>query len=236
MMKAMQKSACALAILATTTLPALADSVDFTVKGTITPSACVPTIAGGGAIDYGDIKAEKLSPDNYTVLDVKSVEFSINCDAPTKVAIKAINNRAGSNATGEEGIGGAAISPAGLRFFGNQSSLPVTGLGLDGTTKIGGYATRFTLTAIADGVAATTLRSIDDKNTWLAQSVSQPLYGTDTLAHLSWTKTNAGTEPEALTTLSAEMDIQAYINKTSELDLSKPVELDGSTTIELVYL
>jgi len=30
--------------------------------------------------------------------------------------------------------------------------------------------------------------------------------------------------------------VQAYINKASELDLTKPVILDGLSTIELVYL
>jgi hypothetical protein len=30
--------------------------------------------------------------------------------------------------------------------------------------------------------------------------------------------------------------VQAYINKASELDLTKPIALDGLTTLELVYL
>ncbi|UXZ19937.1 DUF1120 domain-containing protein [Pseudomonas sp. YeP6b] len=44
-------SACALAVLATTSLSALADSVDVKVIGTITPASCKPTLAGGGVVD-----------------------------------------------------------------------------------------------------------------------------------------------------------------------------------------
>lgn len=38
------------------------------------------------------------------------------------------------------------------------------------------------------------------------------------------------------TTMNGKLLVQGYINKASELDLSKPVQLDGMTTLELVYL
>lgn len=42
--------------------------------------------------------------------------------------------------------------------------------------------------------------------------------------------------PRTFTNMSGTINVQAYINKTSELDISQPIELDGQTTIELVYL
>lgn len=229
-MNIMQKSAFTLAILAATSMPALAAGIDLAVSGTVAPSACTPTIAGGGAIDYGNIKADTLSADSYTVLDVKTVDFTITCDAPTKVAIKAINNRTGSNASGAEGIGGAAAAPAGMQGT-------VAGLGLDGTAKVGGYTLTFKPSDFADGKGAALVISDDNNATWKkAQRVNTSLYGTDALTHISWAGDENGTEPAPFTTLSAGLSVQAYINKASELDLSKPVTLDGSTTIELVYL
>ncbi|KFD14546.1 hypothetical protein GSMA_02017 [Serratia marcescens subsp. marcescens ATCC 13880] len=40
----------------------------------------------------------------------------------------------------------------------------------------------------------------------------------------------------AFTTVAGKLGVQAYITKTSELDLSKPINLDGLTSLELVYL
>lgn len=36
--------------------------------------------------------------------------------------------------------------------------------------------------------------------------------------------------------ITAEIEVQAYFNKKSELDLSKDVKLDGMKSIEMVYL
>lgn len=35
---------------------------------------------------------------------------------------------------------------------------------------------------------------------------------------------------------SYDIMVEAYINKTTDLDLTKPIALDGSATLELVYL
>jgi hypothetical protein len=44
------------------------------------------------------------------------------------------------------------------------------------------------------------------------------------------------TTPIQLNTLSGNLEVQAVINKTSELDLSSRVSLDGQATLELRYL
>jgi hypothetical protein len=43
-------------------------------------------------------------------------------------------------------------------------------------------------------------------------------------------------EPDAIKNVTIDLKVQAYINKASELDLTKPVILDGLTTLELIYL
>ena len=88
MMNAVKKTACALAVLATSTA-AMAESVDVKVIGTITPTACKPTLSGGGTVDYGIIPPASLKKDAFNQLDKRQLDFAITCDAPAKVAIAA---------------------------------------------------------------------------------------------------------------------------------------------------
>ena len=70
-----------------------ASSVDLTVKGLITPSACTPTLSNGGAVDYGKISAKDLKVDQQTFLDSQTVQFTVTCDAATLMAMEAKDNR-----------------------------------------------------------------------------------------------------------------------------------------------
>ncbi|MBH1930374.1 DUF1120 domain-containing protein [Serratia rubidaea] len=232
-MKQMQQSVCALAVLAATTLPAMAAStVDVRVIGTITPAACSPTLSGGGTIDYGAINPTTLSAADYTVLEEKQIDFAITCDAPAKVAIKAINGRPGTAAGSTEGPGGFGGSPVPLL---GDSGNRVVGLGLDGTAKIGGYAVAVKAgTVTADGTVVASVQSLDNGTTWMASPAgSLGAYGSVLLS--SWA-TGGTTTPIAFENLAGKLAVQAYLNHASELDLTKPVALDGLTTIELVYL
>lgn len=233
-----QKTVCALAVLAATSLPALAAStVDVRVIGTITPTACVPTLAGGGAIDYGAIHPTTLAADAYTVLAERTTTFSITCDAPAKVAVQFVNQRVGSLAgsTNETSTGGQP--PLGARdlLFGIGGNVYGAGLGMDGTRQIGGYSMRMPPgTFIIDGNTA--VDSIYRNYTTDAFAASaNGIVFSNQQRQISWAATGS-LLPVAFTTLSGQLMVQAYINKSSELDLTKPVVLDGLTTIELVYL
>ena len=73
-----------------------ASTVDLTVKGLIVPSACTPSLSGGGVIDHGKIYAKDLNPDKNTV---------VNCDAPIQFALHSIDNRAASGSSIRYGLG-----------------------------------------------------------------------------------------------------------------------------------
>ncbi|MEG5569404.1 DUF1120 domain-containing protein [Enterobacter bugandensis] len=230
----MQKSVLALAVLATASLPALAESVDVRVTGTITPVACTPTIAGGGTIDYGTIDPASISDTDYTVLPEKQVDFSIACDAPAKIAIKAINGRPNTLAGATEGVSGGK---APVVIFGS-SNIHAFGLGLDGTARIGGYGIRLAKgTVQADGTAADSIYRNTPTDAWVSTSGTGvgSLINAPSVRHVSWAAAGK-VEPVAFTNMTGKLGVQAYINKGSELDLSKPVTLDGLTTIELVYI
>lgn len=235
MMNQLQKSVCALAVLAATTVPALA--VDLQVSGTINPAACTPTLSG--AVDYGAILPDTLSETEYTALGQRNVNLAITCTAPAKVAIAATNMRSGSAAadTAESGYNNAVASPVDLLGY----RLAAVGLGLNGEEKIGGYTVAIDLaSATADGSSVLLTRSLgtaEPGDTWTANAATgvYPIIHTSAQrVFMSWGD-SAGV-PLAADTFAATLNVEAYINKTSALDISKPVTLDGLTTIDLFYL
>ncbi|CAI1827601.1 DUF1120 domain-containing protein [Serratia quinivorans] len=211
-----------------------ADSVDLKVIGTITPVACIPTLSGGGTVDYGTIKADTLKVDDYTVLPLKTLDFSITCDGRTKVALQATNGRIGSLAGVTEGVTGAAATP--VAFPDLSGSNGAVGLGLDGVAKIGGYGLVINPTSItADGIAVDAIQWSDSGSTAWTKTTVGSIYNNTLGRRLSWAATGT-LIPVTFKIMAAKLDVQAYINKTSELDITKPIKLDGLTTLELVYL
>lgn len=230
MMNQLNKTLLALVVLVSAGQAMAADSVDIKVIGTITPASCTPTLSGGGTVDYGTIKASTLSATDFTVLDEKSLDLSITCDAPAKVAIKAINGRPDTAAGVTEGGGGFAVSPVAL---GTKGTAHVAGLGLDGTTKVGGYNVALADSGnTLDGTAAANLISDDNGSTW---SSGSDVMNDSAVRFISWGD-EGSTAVKAFTTMNGKVLVQGYINKSSDLDLTKPVQLDGMTTLELVYL
>lgn len=72
--------------------------------------------------------------------------------------------------------------------------------------------------------------------TWTKGNTKSSLAtSSDQLTLTSWAA--SGTLlPTALKNLASTLSVQAYINKASALDMTKPVKLDGLATIEVVYL
>ncbi|KFC76669.1 DUF1120 domain-containing protein [Buttiauxella agrestis] len=227
MLKNIKLKFCALAILTCTSqLVMAADSTDVHVLGSIAPAACTPILSGGGVVDYGTIKTNALAATDYTTLDVKTVDLSITCSSPTQIGIKAINGRMGSLAGGTEGVGGGSNPPVALSV-----SNHVVGLGLEGDAKIGGYGIGYGVPML-DGVAVSNVWRNSASTSW-SNSASPNLYGTGAEIITSW---GNNALPVAFTTMTVPVKVQAYINKASELDLSKQVKMDGLTTLEMVYL
>lgn len=234
MLKVMQKSACALAVLAVTATSVMAtESVDVKVIGTITPDACSTTISGGGVADYGTIKANVLSSDNYTILDEKKLKLTISCDAPTKVAVKAIDGRLNSLAGATEGAAGAGLSP--ISYGTTSEFYPAVGLGLDGERKIGGYSVFFSDVTIDSSSDTTCIIQREGNPTW-SNNYMNSAYDVNSVSNVSWKVGTGDNTPASLTNLSGTVSIKGFINKASELDLTHDIQLDGLTTIELVYL
>lgn len=216
---------------------AVEDSVDVKVTGQIVPPACVPAVSGGAVFDLGTIKAATLAKDDYTLLAKKDLTLTVTCDSPMKVAFSGIDARAG---TAVPPVGKGLISSGATVTEGDSS---VMGLGTTTEGKnIGGYKMAFLTNEInftLDGVKADTtpIRSEDGGSTWNA-------YGCPNCAWISPQSTNTftsfaaqgTTEPLAFTTMSSKLRVQAAINKGSELDLTKVINIDGLMSIQLTYL
>ncbi|HEF4757823.1 TPA: DUF1120 domain-containing protein [Pseudomonas putida] len=185
-----------------------ASSVDLTVTGLITPSACTPTLANGGVVDYGKISAKDLNADKTTPLGEKGVELYVTCDAATLVALEPKDNREGSS------------SVDGKQNF---------GLGLiNGTEKLGRMALYLDAT-IADGVSVRRIRSEDGGLTW---SANARLSNGD-LTSVADTNILA---PLPFQTLTGRLTAAAVIAPTKDLTLTNEVSIDGSVTLTVRYL
>lgn len=193
---------------------ALAATTDLTVTGTITPAACVPAFANGGIIDYGTLavtELEDLNQNQYR-LPQKTLNFAIDCSAPTTFALITTDNRRDSD--------------LGLSLF---------SLGRHQDQLIGTYRVRWSSeNVLLDGVQGTTVESLNSGSSW---SIVSNSFFEDTG---SWPQfrlgfsTGAVPRPTAASSLRVEMDIHGSIQK--DLPFSDLIRLDGNATVELLYL
>jgi len=229
-MKAVQKTLLAVMLAATANHAfAAGDSVDVRVIGQIVPAACTPALSGGATIDYGTIKAETIAKDDFTILPVKSLNFTLTCEAAAKVALtSAVDSRSGT-----------AVNPVGKSLFGRTivANTTLMGLGQADGKNIGSYAmlidgasTKLDGTTTPDSIV-----SSDVGMSWVKAAVGDVWLGANKFYLYSWA--NAGElEPVAFTTLTGTLKVQAAINKGSELDLTKAVTLDGMSSVQVYYL
>lgn len=214
-----------------------ATSIDIQVVDVLAPPACNVTLGNNGVVDYGNILVSRLNNavNAYTLLDEKRINLNIQCESNTLVAIKGSSNRRGTLAGVAEGaLNGSGFAP--VQLFG-LPEVAATGLGLSNGKKIGGFGMKLVQShATANGVAVDQIyRYPSSPNSWSKNSWSGVILHPTNDRQTSWGTPSSNT-PVAFSSLNAELGIQAYINKKSELDLSKPVTLDGSVTLELIYL
>lgn len=184
-----------------------ASTVDLTVKGLITPSACTPSLSSGGVIDHGKISAKDLRPDNPTRIGTHVMTMAVVCDSAIRFALHSVDNRAGSSISTFD-----------------------YGLGLiNGTQKLGWFQLRL-LNPIADGVAVQPIASFNGQDNWYSEQFW------DSGLYMSVATMDDATQPVAMKELMVDLEMTTSIARTDGLDLSNEVTLDGSATLEVKYL
>ncbi len=203
--------ACAAACLMTcTSALQAASSIDLSVTGVITPSACTPNLSDGGKVDFGKIAAKDLSVDRPTELPDVTLKLSVNCDAETLFALHGRDNRRGSS-----------IYSALSEYY---------GLGLiNGDQKLGAYRIGV-YNPVAD-TAVYPLFSFDYGKTWLVNSSGSYM------GHEYWNAFGLVMDtPIALKNVTVDLLIATTIAPARDLTLTQEVPLDGSATVDVVYL
>lgn len=226
---------CAFSLLAI--LPAslaAAPAAELKVTGTIVPSACQLTLDNNGLVEYGKIPTTTLNRNTFTPLALKGMYFNIKCEAPARVAILAKPARGVSAVNKDGALGELADSGITLGGINVPGKATAAGLGLHNSKGIGGYALVIHPTFHKADNKAVKLILSDNTVSWAGVSTIQPMFYESRTLHFSWS--SDGKQPSSHTNFVGAFQIQAYINKSTELDLSKEVKLDGLATLELFYL
>lgn len=211
--------------LALATLPLLtvgstalaASTTDLSLQGLITPTACTPLLSSGGVIDYGKISQQDLNLDRGTRLPARTLVLTLGCDGLSRFALRMGDNRDGTATVNSE------------IYY---------GLGLDGSgNKIGLYSMTFDpAQTSADAMAPVYgTESTTGGVAWRTANRNRIDIGAS--SYLGFTDSEGSTAgPAAIQTLSSTVTVQTVINAKQNLDLSRDVLLDGSATLEVVYL
>lgn len=207
------------AILTFVSLGAHASTTDVSLAGTLTPSACTPSLALGGRVDYGDLSIPDLpiDPDDptHSILPPRNLTLLVSCGVPTPLALVATGNRRDSNSAGEARTFGLGNTPTG--------------------EPIGFYTAGWSgSTVLLDNLPATTLYSTDQGQTWtpLTSALFKHL-GDRPDTRFGFAATG-NTSPTPARHLSLELEVSGWVrNDTQHFDQSL---MDGSLTVEVQYL
>lgn len=224
------------------------------VTSSLRAIACTPVVSNSGKVDYNIIQASELSDNAITVLPARTLNLTIACDATTNVAIRARSNRphSTSNATNENEIGSSLVSSDAI-LAGLGKNLPlglpdltqafVAGLGNTENQKIGGYILNLPFTLIRlDGKTVKakywTQTEPSVSTLWNHETDLKANGGslfTGTASYFSFGTDVSSVIPSPFKYFEGILVIQAYIVGKKDLNLTLPLHLDGSSTIELYY-
>jgi hypothetical protein len=207
----------ALPLLCGAALTHAASTVELTVSGLITPMACTPVFSGGGVIDFGKISRQDLNLTNGTRLPLKYLTLTVSCNAPGRFVLLMRDNRDGTA---------------------HVDSEIYYGLGLDnGGNKLGVYSLSFDprQTVVDDLAVVYGTESTTGGVAWRTSNSNPINIGSRSL--LGFTELEGSTAgPSAIKNLTSTVTLEAVINARQNLDLSAETRLDGSATLEVMYL
>lgn len=215
-------SAVALAVAAMVASGAAqAQTVNVQVTGKILPQSCTPTLGGGGVVDYGDIPAASINQATYTVLPTKQLSFSISCAAPVRAIVSTVDNRASSRIP--DILLDTMLLPDQFNY----------GLGTHAGANVGGYSLRLARDSFtADAALVQPISSNDQGNSWQISGGE--------MSHLANMRSSWSTPgiaaPVTFNSLAGTIEVRTAINKGQNLPLQNVVPIDGSASLEVIYI
>ncbi len=206
------KQGCVLSVLACTLSSAgVTSAADLSVSGHIRPGgACSIALGNGGTVDLGTISRKDLKEAEETEFNPRAISLGIHCQAPTKIALRMLDNRAGTS---------------------TSSNALAYGLGASGGKNVGWLDLSVFFSRGDDKGWLDHLRNSPGSEAWDAKSgwAMRPswLY--------SWAA-EGQTLPQAFQDISGWLYFGVFIAPAKDLDLSQEIAIDGSSTMELVFL
>ncbi|MCS3419267.1 DUF1120 domain-containing protein [Pseudomonas yamanorum] len=191
---------------------------ELTLQAGFAPAACTANLSNGGIVDFGRMWAKSLNADKENALASRSLMLGIGCDGPTRFTLRMQDNR---NGTATGGTDETAY-----------------GLGVDNSrNNIGRYYLYFDPFDLQADTLPQVYRTDSTTNgvAWSSSSAYPIPIGSNSL--LGFTDTpgsHAG--PTAIQNLNGQISVRAILAPMNTLDLSTEVLLDGSGTIEILYL
>lgn len=193
--------------------PGVTLAADLSVNGQVrSDSACGIAFANGGVVDLGKLSRKDIGWKRGEYIDIS---LTINCQQPTKVGFKVIDNRVGTVPPGE---------------------LPYQGYFGLGNPAIGSYRIyRYSSRGEADGRGALPIQRLIGGDRWLGPGPGY-YYGIAPISIMSWQgpQNEPQKEPMAFKILTDALYIQ--VNFRDDIAFTDELEIDGSTTLELLYL
>jgi hypothetical protein len=182
-----------------------------------TPASCTPRLGQGGVVDFGRIGAGQLAPQRTTVFQ-RELALSIQCDGPTRFALTAHDNRAGT------ALALAEHSAAFVFGLGNSRAGAV----------LGGFRLRIQA-PVSEGPVLP-LSAAPAALSWRSVGVDDAA-----LAHdgrlLGFAREGDGLgSPGALADLTARLQVELHLAPLQALKLNEEIPIQGSATLEIIYL
>jgi len=191
---------------------------ELTLQAHFAPVACVPQLSNGGLVDYGTLAAKDLNATHETPLPTRTLQFSVSCDAATPFALKMHDNRNGS------ATGGIDETAYGLDLDASQNKIGRYYLNIDPAEfSADALGTLYRTDSTSGGVA------------WSSSSARQIPIAANSL--MGFTDRAASTlGPVPIQHLAGTVRLKAYLAPTQTLDLRNVVYINGSGTLEIIYL
>lgn len=195
-------------VIACTPAALAASNTELSVTGTITPSACSPTLSNGGVVNHGTVTARELDPALPTRLPAGEMQLEVHCEGTTYFTLTTLDNRAGSS----------AVNPAyhGLGVVNDTEKLGSVGFGL--------------FEPLADNKPVQTIMSRDGGGTWVTSSYLGHAGLTAFAAPGGPPHT-----PVAMRDLKARLRAFTTIAPATDLTLIDKLVIDGHATLQLKY-
>lgn len=200
------------------------DTADLHLVGRILPATCTIGLSAAN-VSYLTLPKNRLNAGTSTEVTPgmtgtkPTTVLNISCDAAAQVAMTIQDNSA------------ASVASSVLNVLSGKTSADLFGLGADDASAPIGAFTLSSTNVVVNSATGKALESTDGV-TW--NSAGGKVKNTAGWI-MSWT-TAGGTAPAAITSIAQTLELSAAIMPMNTLNTSQPIHLQGSVTMELVYL